>query len=503
MAANNENADRRVVPRWRSFKDSLTTDELATGILAQGPSIHGGPFLSAKEADWQNNRALPFALDLVSAAIVLGNSPVAKMAAESILESTEHSQLARQLALSILGIPDDRPLTKAPSSIPNAIRTMKTARLQQPKNCFVWVDLARLYVLLGQFESAEKALYVAHNLAPNDRFILRCISRFYLHINEPDRALLLLRNAPRTAFDPWLMAAEIAISSVLDKTPRLAKSGQALLESGCFSELHTSELASALASLEMFSGRNKKATKLFAASLKRPTDNALAQCVWASNRIPLGRIDQNLLQTPLACEAKTIDAFNRKAWEELLINAEGWSQDEAFSSRPRVLASGIASSVLGKAVLGEELARMGLSTNPGHPGLVNNVAFSLIYQGKASDALATIATVDRTQMLPADAICLMATTGLAFFRIGKPFEGKEFYQSAIDAASRHRNDVLKTLASLYFARERVLLGDGGAWADFCKAKEAALKHPKTTLPDIVTILEPEVMRAHLTQRMSH
>ena len=70
----------------------------------------------------------------------------------------------------------------------------------------------------------------------------------------------LLRKNSRTSYDPWLMAAEIAAAAVAEKTPRFAKIGGLFLVTSDVGPFHTSELASALASLEMNAGkgRNRK-----------------------------------------------------------------------------------------------------------------------------------------------------------------------------------------------------------------------------------------------------
>ncbi len=228
------------------------------------------------------------------------------------------------------------------------LKKLKARRLSQTKNAFVWSDLARLYVLLGQNEQAHQAMRVALSLAPTERFIVRSATRFFLHSNEAERALHLLRSNPRTPTDPWLTAAEISVSSILAKTPKFIRRARELLESADVPAFHTSELSSALGSIEMFGGNNRKANKLFVASLKDPTDNSLAQAVWASKRTGLGEVKINLLHGANVSEAKTFQAFNHAEWNDVIINANTWAQSEGFSGSPyRVLASSVAASLLG------------------------------------------------------------------------------------------------------------------------------------------------------------
>src|SRR5258708_6827222 len=104
MASNTESIDRQIVPRWRPFREALATNELAIGTVVKGPGIDGSEFLKEKENAWRENRAMPFAVDLVSAATVLGKSAAGTKAAEFVLENAVlASETARELARGLLG----------------------------------------------------------------------------------------------------------------------------------------------------------------------------------------------------------------------------------------------------------------------------------------------------------------------------------------------------------------------------------------------------------------
>ena len=55
-----------------------------------------------------------------------------------------------------------------------------------------WMDLARSFTTLGELTKASRSVGAAVKLAPTNRFIVRAASRFYVHSNEPERALSLL-----------------------------------------------------------------------------------------------------------------------------------------------------------------------------------------------------------------------------------------------------------------------------------------------------------------------
>jgi Tfp pilus assembly protein PilF len=499
MAANNENADRRVVPRWRTFADALATQEVAAAAIASVPTIETKPFVLEKERDWLTYKELPFAIDLVSAATLLGSSKTAADAAKFILREAPHeNRIARALAAALLGLSQQELNASVgfpgESNILKGLALLKAKRVSQSRNAFVWVDLARLYVILGQNDAAWKALRVALSLAPSERFILRSTTRFLLHTHKAEQALKLLRVNPRTQYDPWLLAAEIAISSVLKKTPKFAKLGHKLFKNSDLKPFHMSELGCALGSLEMFEGADRKANKLFRASLEEPTDNALAQIVWASKRTGLGNIvEPELLVAPQVSEARAINAFNQFQWKDTVSYAENWADDEAFSARPRLLGSAISTTFLNDGERGERIARDGLATNPGHPGLINNIAFALIESGRPQQALLEFERVDKRLVTPQEAICLMATAGLASFRLGKIEEGREYYERAIQTATLHDKIALKIIARLYLAREEIRSGLEEGIRKFAAAKADAEKLQTTNLPAVADHLERELL----------
>ena len=115
-----------------------------------------------------------------------------------------------------------------------------------------------------------EAVRAAVALAPDDRFVLRSASCFFVNAKEADRAHRLLANAEVTAADPWLMAAELATAQAADVRPRYLKRAKQLLESGDFRERDVSELASEVGTFELRSGADRRARRLFAAGDRGP-----------------------------------------------------------------------------------------------------------------------------------------------------------------------------------------------------------------------------------------
>jgi predicted permease len=123
------------------------------------------------------------------------------------------------------------------------------------------------------------------SLSPNSRFVLRSAARLYLHANEPDRAHNLLLKAESTPFDPWLIAAELAIAPIAKVGPEFAYEAGWVLNSENYAPIHVTELASSLATLELADGNRRKARKLFQRALQSPTENSIAQVDWAAKQV--------------------------------------------------------------------------------------------------------------------------------------------------------------------------------------------------------------------------
>jgi len=117
---------------------------------------------------------------------------------------------------------------------------------------------------------------VALALAPENRFILRAGARFLVFNEDPSAAHWLLSRSDAARHDPWLTAAEIAVADVAKQPPQLVRAGRNMLESGKFAPRHLAELAGAIGTLELNSGKNRRARKLFEQSLIDLNENALA-----------------------------------------------------------------------------------------------------------------------------------------------------------------------------------------------------------------------------------
>jgi tetratricopeptide (TPR) repeat protein len=446
---------RVVLPKWRRL-DYRAANVESRSVPSRSSSAGGiKPHLGSLTVEWEANRALPFATDLMSAALTTGDMDASRDAAAFALEQDDISPLAASIARRVLGTGSPTQVTEAhPDRIDgkrdviDGIARLKRLRVQNDDNPFTWTELSRLYASIGQGEKASDAMRVALALAPRNRYVLRSAARLLVHQGAPDEAHRLLLRATRESNDPWLVASEIAVAQFGDRVPQGVSNARRLLESG----LHPSqitELASALGTLELEAGKDRRARKLFNRSISDPNDNALAQAEWASRRLQLDELDQKIAAQEGSFEAHALAAAQDRRVPEAIAYAFAWLEDEPYSLRPAMFGSYQAAK--GRDFeSGAKFAKQGLLSHPNDPMLLNNLAFCLAKQGDVARASEYLDRIDESLLEADKESVLQATRGLIAMRSGRFEAGVENYRAAITATDEK---VQKSLALIMFASE--------------------------------------------------
>jgi tetratricopeptide (TPR) repeat protein len=407
------------------------------------------------ERAWNENKSLAFALDLVGSALVVGGSPSSSEAAQYVLDNAKQvSPLAIGISRQLLGSPTSSSqqilAEPATAELRNEIHDLRHRLGTDPRRTLIWTELARHYTIAGLPDKASSSMRVALALSPEHRYVLRAAARLAIHNGEFDSAHSIIARAARTRSDPWLVATELATAEVADRRPQLLRHAKRMLESDQFLPFATTELSSALATLDLRSGKDRAARRLFSQSLAAANENAIAQGEWASHHLRGIEIPDN--QRAESPEASARASSEAGEWEQAVFACRRWLDDQPFSSGPAELGSYEAS--LGQDyATGVELARRGLRANPDEFLLRNNLVFCLINAGdlgRASDEFIRIdeATLDRQERAT-----YLATAGLLAFRQGFPDIGHTNYIEAIRLLEGRRQ---KTVATILLARELLL-----------------------------------------------
>ena len=72
MATVLEDPDRRVVPRWRPWREAVSLGDACPATTKRIPAKPSLEDLGRTAFDWKKNGSLPFAADFLGAAFALG-----------------------------------------------------------------------------------------------------------------------------------------------------------------------------------------------------------------------------------------------------------------------------------------------------------------------------------------------------------------------------------------------------------------------------------------------
>jgi uncharacterized protein HemY len=459
---------RRMIPRWRSLE--LTTINGEIGPVLNKPIIVKSVNevqLNEQIKVWNDNKNLSFAGDLLSSAYVQGVEQDFKSVAEYIVKTQKNeSAPLLKLANKILGLSksenklaSSEDLVSTTDKISKEIQQYKAYLNREIKNPIAWIELGRLYSILGNVTKSKKCIDIALNLDKDNRFIVRSASRFYHHFHgDKDYALQIIKNSKYVKDDPWLLSAEIAYSSILERHSKMAKVGINYLNNFDNDFLAITELAGSLGTLELMNGKFKDAKKYFKQSLIHPNDNSFAQASWIFNDVAELNMSLNRLDIPFAYEANAQIAYESGNYESSFQNALLWLKDEPYSTRPIRQASYVASIFLNKNKESINILRDGLKINPNDLELNNNLIYFLVKDDKIIEAEKIFNQSLKNKLNSSSEnsnLIFTATAGLLSYRTGDQEKGEMLYQKSIQSARNAKNEYLTALATVNYVKEEI------------------------------------------------
>ena len=484
MISLNTEHDRHVIPNWRSFGATASLGELNTcQTISTKPIVDYD--IDEYIIDFRLNRTLIHASELISAAIANNKQDLREVedAAYFIIDNkNKATKLQQELAIEMIypelfqrqhpkyysEEEDLKYFDNYKEKTRQKIKETKDSLNQFSNNPVLYVELSRYYSILGEEDKSIHAMRIAMHLAKNNRFVFRCATRLFVHYNSEENGYLeqiqrYLQKTSIVAHDPWLMSAEISLSTMLDKSSKYIKKGIGIIDSKNYSPFSCTELASNIATIEMFHGNRKKSKILFKEALKDPNDNTLAQVKWASRKDPtLESLEVSLdkFNIKKKFEALTYDSyFGKKNFDVTLKHAIHWLIDQPFSKDAAMFGSNIAATLVSDQDKAIALVKAGLLSHPDDPGLINNYAYSLSLDNRPDEALDMLNKMRASNIAEETKICIKATRGLALFRTRQHErieEGRALYQEAISDAKKMNNSDLNWTAILNYAREELI-----------------------------------------------
>jgi tetratricopeptide (TPR) repeat protein len=473
----NDQQPRRVVPRWRPSWVTATTAEAKSKkvpALNLGSEQKVASEVSNKLRELDVIGSVPVAAELMFLAAATGNQVAARQAANVILANRELIG-ARQLIRSaeqVLGGSSAERIDAASRDFVKHARTLLSIEYANP---VLLMDTARELTTMRKEKAALRYVRAAVALAPKSRFVLRAAARYYLHIGEHEIAHNLLRRSPLFGSDPWVQASEIAVATVRGRTSTLAKQTIRMLSEGTNVGPNATELASAVGTVELLSGSDKKAKNLFKQALRFPNDNSLAQVEWAATKLKLV-VDHRALQTPMSYEANSHNAYRHQQIREAIDHAVLWARDEPFASRP-MQAQCYLLSLEGRYAEALVAAKIAHSLDADDIGPALNLLFSKIQAGDLDEAMEDFVRLGRHHDLKLHVTHYLANGGALAYALGDIENARQLYERAIRSARNRGEPFSEALARAFFARIATSAGDPQAAAIVKEASDAVTRLP--------------------------
>lgn len=495
MALFLDKSNRYLIPSWKPF--SFSQDELRPLCMLQ-PREAGD--ISPYVTEWKASKNIVSAGELLSSAIINNRTEeeIVKDAIVFINNADEGvPEPLRNVAKDYSDI-DIEPTIHLLSGteIYQKIAALKYSLSLYPNNAIYHIDIARCYVLLGQIKKAEEHIYLALYFDSNNRFVVRAASRFYLHIGERKKAISVLRHSSLLRKDPWLLASEISVSQLCDKSTGNVKRAIQTIESRKYSDFDLTELRSAVGMEELKNGAYKKGTGLINKSLIAPSENSLAQAQWAINNKQL-TLDMPEVVNPLFGEANCYELYRKADYENALNAALMWQALTPYSYKCAMYGSKIATIHLNQYDKSEELLTHYLLTNKEESverrTAQNDLAYALALNNNPDEAQGYLDKafkgVDFQQIQKED-ICLFATQGLVEFRKDNPENGSEWYEKAIDMCNQVADKYMLHSAQVNYCRE--LLRNNMSQENKDKVGNILAGIPKYDKEDSIAVIRNEV-----------
>lgn len=454
------NTPRRVVPRWRSSWHTATTPE-ARAILS-GLSEDFASALARAEAEFTAAPSIPIAAELMFVATQANNENLALVAADAILKQKEQISSTSLLAAA-RRVRDGDGGRGFEGSRNDFVRTARKVLNKDFNNPVLLTDVALALTASGNAKSAERYIRSALHLAPANRFITRSAVRYFLHIGDREQAHKLLLRSVLLGGDPWIQASEIAVASVLGKTSKLAKSAENQLSAQPILPIALSELGSAVATVHLNAGSDKKAKRLFAKTLANPNDNVVAQAEWAARRLNLV-VSEAALQVPFSYEANSSHSYRTLDIKKAIEQAIFWKDDEPFASRSVGWLAHLyaVDDDFENALKYHELA-LQLEDKPSLVASLN-LNFSHIENERLEEASGELVALSGRSDANESLAQILANAGALCYARGEFEEGRKYYEQGAIAAKNRSDLATEALVRAFFARAAVKYGDPHAEA---------------------------------------
>lgn len=449
---------RQLVPRLLS---SDTANHLLLNVNSNKPLLQEPTSFESYDhfeliSAWRREKSIPIATQILAYESLFANIPADQSVVLYLDEHFSKLNLIEREILHLANIKNKIYTTNfCEESFPDAQAMIRDIRLSQnsyQRNPFLWCDLGYFYTKLGMIEKAEKAYMVAISLNSSNRFIVRSVSRFYIHIGRLDVAHHLLVSSPSIFRDPGILSAEIALAEIMGIRSKFINKGIGIISRLEKSTPESNELFAQIATLEFSSGKKSKGRNLVERSLDNLTENSLAQLHYLSKFYRIdGNITNKNFYVPCQYEALTRSNITLLNCREAARNAKSWHNFQPFSSVPALYFSFLSSMVFEDHQASIEVLKSSLICSPDNIALLNNLAYAYAQINQLEDAQKMITAINANKATKDDQAIILATQGLISFKYGHIDDACNSYENAVSFFRSTKNYRLLALALFNYA----------------------------------------------------
>lgn len=452
------------MPRWRPLVAVESRDLGSVGRFEQIASRIRSADFSDDLQIWREGGSLADAVDIFDTYVVTGDR---NLLAQAVALFKNHAEklspkLKDAIALEFREAPDPlvirRNIAQSEQSVTyvqRSIAILKRRLIEYPRDALSYLEMARLYAVLGQYGKSEENLHFARYLAPNNRVIIRATLQLHDVTETLGDGLKVVRNSDLLRFDPWIQSAEVAAATILGKSSKYSNRSQIKFGSDGSILRSSTELAMATATLERASGmKERKVFQLVGQALPHSTENGFAQAVWLSHRS--SREFHNRFPdshpTIEAYEAKVDLAFRERDFESAATCAELWMADQPFSADAIVRLLNLRSVQTEPNEITTACAKRALLTHGDNWHVLNACVLALVEGRALTEAKVALKKLEREAPDGAMQAFVHAARGLLAFAIGDFPSGRRDYERAAAIAREGRAADLSVNAVIFWLR---------------------------------------------------
>lgn len=327
----------------------------------------------------EGNPPARIASRLANEAILYGDIDAAKDLANRYSSSDSLMPPARKLLNELIsGQSENLPTLRKRKDFEVELSKLKKAINQFPRDPMLWLERARIYTILSQKDQAKDAAKVALSLAPSNRYIVRSAVRLFMHYDEWDAAWHYSYRAFSDNPDPWLKSLTISVGSRDEVRQKLPAFKGRIVEGKSNQELFSfSELNAVIGNLELRSGNDIKAKKLFRYAWKNPSSTVISHGVWVVTTKLKGLAKSVQFDLSNNVQGLAYRHMNSRDYHDAIPVLNQWLLEEPYSSEPHKLLYNayINLRMYDDAV---DVAECGYDSNPEERGFLNQIAYAYL-----------------------------------------------------------------------------------------------------------------------------